>query len=128
MKKLTKEHKRQQQEHVTAISAAHSTVAAAITAFNAATAKEWESVKVALDAYNARVNDANTFLSGLADEAEKYQNDRTDDWAAGEKGEAYQAWIETLREPLEVGEIDAPEAIEVPDDASSDLADRDDGP
>jgi hypothetical protein len=120
MRKLNKEHREKQQEHVDAIRAGHSVLETTINAFNATMEQEWKKVATALEAYNDRIEDANTFLSGLAEKAQEWNDTRTEKWHEGENSDTHQKWIDEALGEIETVELDAPNEVEVPDDEASD--------
>ena len=127
MNRLNKEQKAQQQEHVVAIRAAHTTLTTAITTLNTTLGEEWKKIEAALKAYNERIGEANTFLAGLAKDAQEWHDGRAERWKE-EKGDDHQGWINESLGPLETAELERPEDVEIPDDAASELEGRDEGP
>jgi hypothetical protein len=81
-----------------------------------------DNIRTALDALNAeasKYNDAVEDLRGvyreLAETAQAYFDDRSDNWQNGEAGSAYAVWINELRlvdhTPLDLEEIKEPEQL-----------------
>lgn len=56
--------------------------------------KKKELVEDAIAAYNEALVEAESFCSDIAERMSDYQSERTDKWQEGEKGDAYQTWMD----------------------------------
>ncbi len=82
-----------------------------------------------LAAYNAAVVAANEWQESLAETMQGYADERSEKWQEGDAGQAYEAWKAAYEEAFDEIEIDAPEPIDVPEDAAADeLEGRPDAP
>lgn len=91
----------------------------AVDAYNAAMAEPKEAVETALAAYNARLADLRGLYEELRDRAADYHGGRSEKWQEGEKGQAYQEWIDSMTNISGVEDdatIDFPEDVEFPSD------------
>ena len=85
-----------------------------------------DSPAPALEALNEAIGEFNSWVTELQEQMRDYFDERTEGWQEGEKGEQYQAWIESLdievdevdTEPDEPPQMDAPE-IEITEIAES---------
>lgn len=77
-------------------------------------------VQAAIESYNAVLDEVRTFQEEVTNEAQGYFDDRSEKWQEGEKGEAYQAWVDEWyaadAEDIEVPEFGHADALrELPD-------------
>jgi DNA anti-recombination protein RmuC len=88
----------------------------AVDAFNEAMGKAAESVKTALDDYNAVVRKAGEFRDEVVSEMEQHYEDRSDKWQEGERGTAYGDWKSNWEEmAIEDLEVELPDDVDQPD-------------
>jgi len=99
---------------------------AAVDAHNEAVEAAFAPVKEAVDAYNETLDAIRSFYADQESDAQSTFDERSEKWQESDKGQAFQAWIESLGaasvlDDLEVPtfdpiEIDDPPEIEVPED------------
>lgn len=57
-----------------------------------------DTIKPLLDELNEARDEARDMLSSLAEDADSYFDDRSENWQEGEKGEAYSAWKDLIHD------------------------------
>lgn len=87
---------------------------AEIHAFNEHLDVRREKVESALSDLNTKIEEANSFIEEVRSEMESYFDEKDEKWQEGEKGEAFQSWMQEWDNELEtLDEIDFPEHIDV---------------
>lgn len=124
MTKLSKANIKERDALCVKLRAAHDALEAAVEAFNAALAAEWEKVEMARDAYNAEIQDANSWRSELAQEVQDYIDDKSDKWQEGDKGQAVSAFKDALGEDLPEVELEQPEELRFDHEATADVIEQ----
>lgn len=61
----------------------------------------------AIDAYMAKVADAQAFCASVVDDIDSYMSDKSDTWQEGDRGQAYEDWKSSWEE-VEFPEIRPP--------------------
>ena len=59
--------------------------------------------------YNSALSDCNDWLADQRGELESFFDGKSEKWQEGDKGEAFQLWIEALQDDLEDLDMDEPE-------------------
>jgi len=96
--------------------AAYAPIELAINEFNQQLADAYEQVETARAAYLETLEAGTAFIAGVREDAQSYFDDRSEAWQEGEKGEAYQDWINELDDVnLDAPELDQPTELDMPD-------------
>ncbi len=68
------------------------------------------SIRDTWDAYQALVEEATTFRDEVVSDMDSYASDRSEKWAEGDAGQAYEEWkSEWENVELDLGELDEPD-------------------
>ena len=125
MKRLSKEHLAAYEDHKEKLEELRSNACDAVETYNYEL-ECLDSPAPALEELNEAIGEFNSWVTELQEQMRDYFDERTEGWQEGEKGEQYQAWIESLdievdevdTEPDEPPQMDAPE-IEITEIAES---------
>src|SRR5215831_7199610 len=71
---------------------------AAIRDFNENCSDQYAHVAAARDALQEVMDEANTFLESLREDAQNYFDDRSEKWQEDEAGQQYQEWINEIEQ------------------------------
>lgn len=97
---------------------------AEVEALNESIAAHWEVVAAAQEAYNETVEAANQWRADVASTIEAYISDRSEQWQASPRGQAYAAWQRDYEaDALTASALDRPDLVEVEVDEQTDLLD-----
>jgi hypothetical protein len=125
MKRLTKEHRAAYENHKETLEELRSNACDAVETYNYEL-ECLDSPAPALEALNEAIGEFNSWVTEVQEQMRGYFDERTEGWQEGEKGEQYQAWIDSLdyevddvdTEPDAPTEMDEPE-IEITEIAES---------
>jgi hypothetical protein len=115
MQKLTKADLAARDALVAGLATRYAALEDAITDFNTQQRKAWAAVKAAQASYNDRIGEANTWMEGIAGDIEVYMAVRSEPWHDRDQGQAYEAWLEAFRLPLDEIDLDVPDELELLD-------------
>ena len=113
MKKLNKDDLRQKSELAARLLDRRSDLETAVEAFNEAVEKAWEKVQEAMEALNEAVADANEWKLEVAAQIQDFMDGKSEKWAEGERGQAYEAWRGQFEEELEPADLSKPESVDM---------------
>jgi hypothetical protein len=116
VKKLPRSIESRREELATRAAEAADALKGAIVAYNEGATDLFAPVAAALAEYNGAVQDAESLRGEAAQAVREYVDGRSDAWREGDRGQAYEAWVDEL-EGLDLAEVevDMPEPVEEPD-------------
>jgi uncharacterized protein with von Willebrand factor type A (vWA) domain len=118
--RLTKTQITRRDELVAKLEAAEEKLHEAVGSFNDKMQALYdEEVQPVLEAHNDLVAEANELREEIGGEQNDYLSGRSEKWLEGERGQAYQEWIDAWSNDLESVFIEAPEPLDEPDCTAS---------
>lgn len=83
-----------------------------IDTFNAAMDEHWRAVEDAVSVYNEAVGEVNGWLSDIHSAQEAHYDEKSEKWQEGERGEAYQSWMQEFENEVEEAEVSKPDDVD----------------
>lgn len=125
MKSLTGKQAEQLSDLQEKLQSASQKIESAIADFNANVNELWgDLVLDSINEYNNLVKLAQQFAEVTTGKSQGYYNSQSEDWQQGDKGNAYQDWIDEWDEAdLQEIELRMPDETDVPDFAAVDAID-----
>ncbi len=116
MKKLTKEQQALIDASIVALSKDRDEITELIEEYNEFVNEWGEKLEKKIEEYNDNINDLRGVYEGIAETAQEYFDERTENWQNSDNGQAYQEWINDLENPaVEDFDFDIPGIIEAVD-------------
>ena len=116
MEKLTQTHLASRDTLVAALNETYEALEDAVSEYNTTLAEAWNEVLSAEEAYNAAVGEAQEWLKDRAAEIQAYIDERSEQWQASERGQAYTAWQDAFEVTLDASDLPPPDELEMPGD------------
>ena len=124
MKKLTKSQQHQKQKLIDRMNHARGDLETAVEEYNTAMEEAWGKVEAARDQLQEAIDEADQFRDEIATLQDDYYCERSETWQEGDAGQAYCAWKDEWSNELdEVGELEKPNELELPDTEAIDALD-----
>lgn len=115
MKRLSKEQVKRHAQLATDLHEAYREMEAAIGYYNVAVSEAFAKLAPAVEAFNAKVTEANEFIGEVHDEQEAYFDEKSERWQEGDAGSAYSDWKGEWETEVEEVELEEPGELDVPD-------------
>lgn len=113
MKTLTKPEIARRNALCALVQSAREDLDVAIAAYNTAMEEAFVHVQTTADVYNGLIEEAKEWADTMAGQIQDYYECRSARWREGERGRAYDAWLEAYEEALfEAADIEAPDPLE----------------
>jgi len=103
MKRLNKDHRAAYERHKETLEELREAACDAVVNYNYEL-ECLDSPAPALEALNEAIGEFNSWVTEVQEQMQGYFDERSEGWQEGERGEQYQAWIESL--DCEVDEVD----------------------
>jgi hypothetical protein len=97
----------------------------AVEGWNEMVRTKWETdVNSFLADYQGAVSEANELRDQIHSEMVEYFDNKSEGWQQGDRGDAYQTWMDEWDHEFATFEIEAPEEIDTPEDDVADLMEQ----
>lgn len=115
MKRLNKQQQSEVDDLATRLRTAGEEVTKAVENYNTIAKVGWTPVESAVAAYNALVQEANSFKEQIAADQQSFMDDKSEKWQEGDAGQAYQQWMDSWSEDIEEVSLEAPSEVDQPE-------------